>query len=56
MNFNDTRRFGYVEYVPKGLLGQNKHLKHLAPETLTGDFNSEYLFTLPKTSNKAIKY
>lgn len=55
MNFNDTRRFGYVEYVERGMLAHNKHLKSLAPEPLTEDFNSEYLFTLSKTSDKAIK-
>lgn len=55
MNFNDTRRFGYIEYVPKGELDNNKHLKLLAPEPLTEDFNSKYLFTKLNESNKAIK-
>lgn len=55
MKFHDARRFGFVIYDQTANIYKHRLLKDLAPEPLIEYFNSEYLFTLLKSSNKAIK-
>ena len=53
--FNDARRFGVLDLVPRAALGQSRWFKHLGIEPLTPDFDAAYLFKLTRKFKGAIK-
>ncbi len=40
--YNDVRKFGFIKFIKRVNLKQNTHLKHLGPEPLSAEFNTEY--------------
>ncbi len=53
--FNDPRRFGIFELVPRAEVYGCRWLKHLGCEPLSKDFDSEYLFELSRKRKTPIK-
>ena len=53
--FNDPRKFGMIFYSNKSPLLENRLLKNLGPEPLSNDFNADYLFSISRNRNIAIK-
>jgi formamidopyrimidine-DNA glycosylase len=55
MVFNDPRRFGLLDLLPKQDVLRSPWLKHLGVEPLTEEFHSQYLFTRTRKVRGAIK-
>lgn len=53
--YNDPRRFGVLELIPKAKLPQNKWLKNLGLEPLEENFNDEFLFASTRKRKAPIK-
>lgn len=53
--FNDIRRFGYVDLCKTDEIEQLEYIKSLAPEPLSDDFNTNYLYNKLKSKQVAIK-
>lgn len=41
--FNDTRRFGYMDLIPRGGEADSPYLRTIGPEPLSEDFNPDYI-------------
>lgn len=53
--YNDPRRFGVLELLPKHKLSTNRWLKNLGVEPLDENFNHEFLFTQTRKRKAPIK-
>lgn len=53
--YNDPRRFGILELIPRKELANNRWLKHLGVEPLSDDFTQESLFTGTRKRKAPIK-
>ena len=53
--FNDPRRFGILEVVPRERTFESVWLKNLAPEPLGPDFTADYLYRVTRGSAAPIK-
>jgi len=53
--YNDIRRFGLMDFICKNELEKHKLFINLAPEPLTEEFNSDYLYNILKNKNTNIK-
>jgi len=53
--YNDIRRFGLMDFVQKNELEKHKLFVNLAPEPLTQDFNTDYLYNILKNKKTNIK-
>lgn len=53
--YNDPRRFGILELVPKNELANNRWLKHLGVEPLSDDFTQDSLFSGTRKRKAPIK-
>ena len=54
LRYNDPRRFGCFLWTEEPI-NEHKLLKHLAPEPLTNQFNTDYLFAIVQKRKIAIK-
>ena len=55
LRYNDPRKFGMIFYSKDSPLLSNKLLINLGPEPLENKFNHEYLYTISRNRNIAIK-
>lgn len=46
--FNDIRKFGFIKVYNSKEVSLSKHLRHIGPEPLSNDFNSQYIFNNKK--------
>lgn len=53
--FRDQRQFGVMKLVPTAQLRSLKGIAELAPEPFTDDFNSDYLKSVLKRSQRSLK-
>lgn len=54
LRYNDPRRFGCMLWTP-GDPGEHELLRHLGPEPLQDDFNTDYLYSRSRGRKSAIK-
>lgn len=53
--FNDPRRFGIFEFVPKPKIAESRWLQHLGPEPLSETFTAKFLFSQSRRRSAPIK-
>lgn len=56
LRYHDPRKFGMVDYVPRGGLMEYRHFRRLGPEPLTEDFSSEYFQARAAGSKRPVKH